>query len=125
TPTAHCRPGSRMKSSVRPPAACRSFAGVGFRCFETSSIFVPSIAGRRRQMTRTIWLAFILVLIGIAAPARGQATQPGDSATVVLLVRHGEKAAQPADDPPLTQDGRHRAEALAAQLSRMRTRPQS
>ena len=65
-------------------------------------------------MTRTIWLAFILVLIGIAAPARGQATQPGDSATVVLLVRHAEKAAQPADDPPLTQDGRHRAEALAA-----------
>ena len=65
-------------------------------------------------MTRTIWLAFLLVLIGIAAPARGQATQPGDSATVVLLVRHAEKAAQPADDPPLTQDGRHRAEALAA-----------
>ena len=29
------------------------------------------------------------------------------------MVRHAEKAAQPADDPPLTQDGRRRAEALA------------
>jgi broad specificity phosphatase PhoE len=64
-------------------------------------------------MTRTIWLAFILVLTGIAAPAQAQTTQPEASATVVLLVRHAEKAAQPADDPPLTQDGRHRAEALA------------
>jgi phosphohistidine phosphatase SixA len=74
---------------------------------------VPSIAGRRRQMTRTIWLAFILVLTGIAAPAQAQTIQPEASATVVLLVRHAEKAAQPAGDPPLTQDGRRRAEALA------------
>src|SRR5215813_14052833 len=114
TPMAHCRLESRMKLSVKPRLVCRLSDGVDFRCFEASSIFVPSIAGWRRQMTRTIWLAFLLVLIGIAAPARGQATQPGDSATVVLLVRHAEKAAQPADDPPLTQDGRHRAEALAA-----------
>jgi broad specificity phosphatase PhoE len=64
-------------------------------------------------MTRTVWLALILVLTGIAAPARGQTAQPDASATVVLLVRHAEKAAQPADDPPLTPDGRRRAEALA------------
>jgi broad specificity phosphatase PhoE len=32
----------------------------------------------------------------------------------VLLVRHAEKAAQPPDDPPLTQDGQRRAGALAA-----------
>ncbi len=64
-------------------------------------------------MTRTVGLALILVLIGITAPARGQTARPSDPATVVLLVRHAEKAAQPADDPPLTQEGRHRAEALA------------
>jgi broad specificity phosphatase PhoE len=64
-------------------------------------------------MTRTVWLALILVLIGSAAPAPGQTAQPDASATVVLLVRHAEKAAQPADDPPLTPDGQRRAEALA------------
>jgi broad specificity phosphatase PhoE len=64
-------------------------------------------------MTRTVWLALILALVGIAAPARGQTAQPDASGTVVLLVRHAEKSAQPADDPPLTPDGRRRAEALA------------
>ena len=64
-------------------------------------------------MTRAVWLGLILVLTGITAPAWGQTAQPSDPATVVLLVRHAEKAAQPADDPPLTPDGRRRAEALA------------
>ena len=65
------------------------------------------------QMRQAVWLALIIALIGIAAPALGQTAQPDTSATVVLLVRHAEKAAQPADDPPLSQDGRRRAEALA------------
>jgi hypothetical protein len=64
-------------------------------------------------MTRTVWLALILVLTGIAAPARAQTAQPDAAATIVLLARHAEKASQPADDPPLTLDGRRRAEALA------------
>jgi len=34
--------------------------------------------------------------------------------TVVLLVRHAEKAAEPAADPPLTEGGKARAEALVA-----------
>jgi hypothetical protein len=42
--------------------------------------------------------------------ADSRATSPGIR---MLLVRHAEKAAQPADDPPLTPDGRRRAEALA------------
>jgi broad specificity phosphatase PhoE len=33
-------------------------------------------------------------------------------ATTVILVRHGEKAAEPAADPPLTADGVRRATAL-------------
>ena len=34
--------------------------------------------------------------------------------TVVLLVRHAEKAAQPAQDPPLSEAGAARAQALVA-----------
>ena len=34
--------------------------------------------------------------------------------TVVLLVRHAEKEAQPAQDPPLTDAGSARARALVA-----------
>ena len=36
---------------------------------------------------------------------------------VVVLVRHAEKAARPADDPGLSPAGRARAEALAAALA--------
>ena len=64
-------------------------------------------------MMRAVWPAVILVLTGITAPTQGETAQPDISGTVVLLVRHAEKAAQPGDDPPLTQDGRRRAEALA------------
>jgi phosphohistidine phosphatase SixA len=35
---------------------------------------------------------------------------------MVVLVRHAEKATAPADDPPLTDEGRERARALAAAL---------
>src|SRR5262245_7952006 len=65
-------------------------------------------------MTQAFWPVLVLVLIAIAGPSWSETAQPdGSSPTVVLLVRHAEKAAQPADDPPLTQNGRRRAEALA------------
>ena len=37
--------------------------------------------------------------------------------TIIVLVRHAEKGAQPANDPPLTEDGAARANALAAALA--------
>jgi hypothetical protein len=43
-------------------------------------------------MTRTVWLALILVLIGIAASAPGQTAQPAASATVVLFADSDEVA---------------------------------
>src|SRR6476619_7042657 len=45
----------------------------------------------------------------------GPVRQPMSAApTVVLLVRHAEKASQPAQNPPLTEAGATRAQALAA-----------
>ena len=54
----------------------------------------------------------------IAQPslARAQAPDRPGTASLVLLVRHAEKAAEPASDPPLTVAGVARAQALAAAL---------
>jgi broad specificity phosphatase PhoE len=40
-----------------------------------------------------------------------------ESPVTVVLVRHAEKAAEPADDPPLTEAGRQRAALLARMAS--------
>lgn len=63
--------------------------------------------------------------LAAAAPAAAQAVAkeaPAAAAraagpTLVLLVRHAEKAAAPADDPPLTEAGATRARALQAALA--------
>ena len=54
----------------------------------------------------------------IAQPslARAQAPDRPGTASLVLLVRHAEKAAEPPSDPPLTAAGVARAQALAAAL---------
>ena len=54
------------------------------------------------------WLALI-------CPAVVQAA--GDAPSLLLVVRHAERASNPADDPPLTEAGIQRAEALAATLA--------
>ena len=62
-------------------------------------------------MMRRICFALALCA-GFAAQATAQNTP-----TVVILVRHAEKAATPANDPPLTDAGVARAKALVALLS--------
>jgi broad specificity phosphatase PhoE len=61
-----------------------------------------------RQL-KSLFAALVLV----AAPVAAQQSPP----TVVIIVRHGEKAAAPANDPPLTETGAARAQALVAMLA--------
>lgn len=57
------------------------------------------------------FLSLVLLALPAVLPAQ-DATRP----TVVVIVRHAEKAAQPANDPPLTETGVERAQALALML---------
>ena len=63
-----------------------------------------------KPFPRKARLAALLLLLPVAPWL--QAAEP----TTVLLVRHAEKAAEPAEDPPLTEAGRKRALALLEML---------
>ena len=52
----------------------------------------------------------LLLAVPFVAQAQG-------ATTVVILVRHAEKGTTPANDPPLTEGGKARAEALMAALA--------
>lgn len=77
----------------------------------------------RRGGTLAVVLAVVLAaasaLAGAPTEADGQAMSARPEAkapTVVVIVRHAEKAAAPADNPPLTDAGAARAQALSRAL---------
>jgi broad specificity phosphatase PhoE len=64
-------------------------------------------------------IAALLILAGPgghASLSEAHAAAPPGGASLVLLVRHAEKATEPADDPALTGAGVARAQALATAL---------
>ena len=61
-------------------------------------------------------LAVVVVLAVFPGSSQAQAPERQTPASLVLLVRHAEKAAEPAGDPALTPAGVTRSQALAAAL---------
>jgi phosphohistidine phosphatase SixA len=68
------------------------------------------VFGRRRWLRAMVAVVAISTLSTVAAGAQARGPM------TVVVVRHAEKAATPADDPPLTADGQARAQALLAAL---------
>jgi broad specificity phosphatase PhoE len=65
-------------------------------------------------MPRFIRFALLAAAMLVAAPAAAQ------DSTVVVLVRHAEKAPVEGNDPPLSEAGQARAQALAEALAGLR-----
>lgn len=59
---------------------------------------------------RTLRLALALL---VTAPLASAPLAAQSASTVVIIVRHADKAAAPANDPPLTETGVQRAQALS------------
>jgi phosphohistidine phosphatase SixA len=62
------------------------------------------------------WLALIVFVLASASAAVAETAAPNKGPALVLLVRHAEPAAEPADDPALSEAGRKRAQDLASAL---------
>jgi broad specificity phosphatase PhoE len=61
-------------------------------------------------------IPLLLAIAAFGAPAACAADTADARPALVLLVRHAEKAKEPADDPPLTAAGAQRAQDLARAL---------
>jgi broad specificity phosphatase PhoE len=59
-------------------------------------------------------IVFALLLLVLSPAPAAHARRPQGAPTVVILVRHGEKEKEPANDPPLSEAGRKTADRLAA-----------
>lgn len=67
---------------------------------------------------RSVLAVALMATTFVIAPSRSvaQPANRADEFPILVLVRHADKAAQPADDPPLTAAGAKRAQDLAAAL---------
>lgn len=75
--------------------------------------------GRSSRAALLLLLVSLCLCVGRAVVATGEPQGPADGAakvTTVFLVRHAEKADEPGRNPPLSEAGRLRAEALARLL---------
>lgn len=72
----------------------------------------PDVERRRKRRARRIQIIILYtaIAVGLAWFFESQAT------TTIIFVRHAEKAAEPADDPGLTDAGRRRVAELTRQL---------
>ena len=68
------------------------------------------------RIKRHSLLLALLVLCACKAPTEA-VSQPSEAPTVVIVVRHAEKGAQPADDPSLSPAGTARTLALIEAVS--------
>jgi phosphohistidine phosphatase SixA len=66
---------------------------------------------RLRKHTRTLATLFAVATVSVGVPASSRA-QSTEGPSLVVLVRHGEKAPEPAADPNLSAAGQERARAL-------------
>lgn len=78
--------------------------------------FALAVSLRSRMSAAKIVALFSLALL--LAPAFGSGASAGESfkVTTVFLVRHAEKDTTPPENPPLTEQGKKRSEALAQAL---------
>jgi broad specificity phosphatase PhoE len=70
------------------------------------------------RLTSVLLISLAGLLLGslsgcVVSSQDGPAAPGAASLTTVLIVRHAEKATEPADDPPLTDAGRERAATLS------------
>jgi broad specificity phosphatase PhoE len=73
---------------------------------------------RRSTFLHVLLASLLVITVLVAHPTlpASQVAERADSAPLVLLVRHAEKAPAPENDPPLTPAGTKRAHALAEAL---------
>jgi len=78
----------------------------------------PPRPGARWKRAAFTALHVIAVHVALVASTLANADETGFRPIRVIVLRHAEKAAEPKDEPPLSEAGRRRAQALASLLGK-------